>query len=308
MRAHSKLINTRFTNSKSKELLHKFQLKSAQFGFTLIELVVVMVLLGVMAVGISGFMGVSTQIYVNVSDRDELMSTARFVVERINREVRQAVPNSIRIATSGDGDVQCLEFMSIAASSVYVELPIAPESDDTSNDSWLIPFLDSNGNTYVCRRCSDVWGLVYPLNTNELYKNSYGDTGKIFEVSRVDLATGSSQSQIFWQQSNVLFDEASPTERLYIVEEQISYCLIDQQIRRYANNVSSNIGDATQLTPPNNGVLMAEFLAELADSGDVFNYTPSTLQRNAIVQVNLHFHRHDENIVFNNEVHIQNVP
>ena len=66
-------------------------------GFTLLELIIVIVLLGVMSVGISGFITLSTQTYLNVSERDKLLSSARFAVERLNREIRNSVPNSIRI-------------------------------------------------------------------------------------------------------------------------------------------------------------------------------------------------------------------
>ena len=88
-------------------------------GFTLIELVTVIVLLGIMATGIGGFITLSTQTFVNVSERDELLASARFAIERLNREVSNAVPNSIRIATDIDSNRQCLEFMPIQASTSY---------------------------------------------------------------------------------------------------------------------------------------------------------------------------------------------
>ncbi|MDG1750525.1 MAG: type II secretion system protein, partial [Thalassotalea sp.] len=61
-------------------------------GFTLIELVTVIVILGVLAVGISSFLQFGTRIFSETSARDELISSARFSVERINREVRHALP------------------------------------------------------------------------------------------------------------------------------------------------------------------------------------------------------------------------
>ncbi len=39
-------------------------------GLTLMELIIVIILLGVMAVGIAGFITLTTQTYLNVSERD----------------------------------------------------------------------------------------------------------------------------------------------------------------------------------------------------------------------------------------------
>lgn len=50
-------------------------------GFTLLELIIVIILLGVMAVGITGFITLSTQTYLNVTERDELLASARFAVK-----------------------------------------------------------------------------------------------------------------------------------------------------------------------------------------------------------------------------------
>ena len=59
-------------------------------GFTLIELVVVILLLGVMATFTSQFISTGTQLYADASAREQLMSDVRFGVERLNREVRDA--------------------------------------------------------------------------------------------------------------------------------------------------------------------------------------------------------------------------
>ena len=70
-------------------------------GFTLVELVMVILLLGVMATFSSQFIGIGTQIYGDASRREQLMSDARFAMERLNREVRDAVPGSVRVEDEG---------------------------------------------------------------------------------------------------------------------------------------------------------------------------------------------------------------
>lgn len=83
-------------------------------GFTLVELVMVILLLGIMATFTSQFIGIGTQIYGDASSRELLMSDARFAMERLNRELRDAVPGSERIETTGGtwGDTgACLRFL-----------------------------------------------------------------------------------------------------------------------------------------------------------------------------------------------------
>ena len=86
-------------------------------GFTLIELITVIVLLGILSVGISSFLNFGTQIFVDATNRDEIISTARFSVERLNRELRKALPNSVRATDNGNSidpiTRQCIEYTPI---------------------------------------------------------------------------------------------------------------------------------------------------------------------------------------------------
>ncbi|MGL5286554.1 MAG: PilW family protein, partial [Aeromonas sp.] len=68
----------------------------ASRGFTLIELVMVVLLLGILATFSTQFVSISTRIYGDASAREQLMSDARFALERLNRELRDAVPGSVR--------------------------------------------------------------------------------------------------------------------------------------------------------------------------------------------------------------------
>lgn len=92
-------------------------------GFTLVELVMVILLLGVMATFTSQFIGIGTQIYGDASRREQLMSDARFALERLNRELRDAVPGSVRIEDEAGNPLDqgaCLRFWPIATASRYL--------------------------------------------------------------------------------------------------------------------------------------------------------------------------------------------
>jgi len=270
-----------------------------QQGFTLIELVLVIVLLGVISVGISGFIGLSTQTYMNVSERDELINNARFVIERLNRELRNAVPNSVRV--SDLSGIQCMDFVPISTSTIYTNIPVAPET--ASNQVTVIPFKAEDGvSDYSCSSCLDLV-IVYPNDTASIYDNHNDTTGRVFNLSDFSPPTTlNDEWTLSIANGAVLFDRDSPTQRLYIANEQVSYCVFANKIYRYRNN----IGGSQTLPPRARPVLMAEYLADIDNTDLPFTVLPATLQRNAVVQIKLHFLRNNEDIVFENEIHIKN--
>jgi MSHA biogenesis protein MshO len=270
------------------------------------ELIIVIIIMGVMSLGIAGFINLSTQTYLNVTERDELLANARFAVERLTREISSAVPNSVR--TNG----QCLEFVPIVASTIYTDIAIAPQ---VSNTLTVIPFIMNAGNIYQCTNaCGDLLS-VYPINATgrDIYDQN---AGKVFAINNYVaplIPTPPAIQNIpatITLTAAVGFAEDSPTNRVYIFNTPVSYCLRGETLTRYVNYDFT----AAQGVPPFNSSngdgsssLMAEQL-NAANSG--FTVLGASLQRNAVVQIQLNFTRDngDEQIVFDNAIHINNLP
>jgi len=263
-------------------------------GFTLMELIIVIIIMGVMAVGIAGFIKLSTQTYLNVTERDELLANARFSVERLNREIRNALPNSMR--TLSNGTTNCLEFVPIIASTVYTEIPVAPEP--VANTLAVIPFKISDSVDYNCNDCGDVV-MVYPLDDSDVYQVHNDTAGKAFEIENYP-ATDSSEIEL---KQTAVFTEDSPTNRAYIFNSPVSYCLNGGTLRRYVGYDFLAVQSLPPLTGSNS--LMAENL-DFASSS--FTLVPASLKRNAVVQIKLNFTRDGEQVVFDNAIHINNIP
>ncbi len=269
-------------------------------GFTLMELIIVIILLGVMAVGIAGFITLTTQTYLNVSERDELVSSARFVVERLNREIRNAVPNSIR-ATPANALGQCIEFVPIETSAVYTDIPVSPEG--ARNTMEVIPF-DLQGNLIT----------VYPLVPDDIYDDHTDDVGKVFEIAGYTPPIGAETVAVLTLDSvdGVFFAQDSPTRRAFLFSSPVAYCVRSEggifNIYRYTGH---SFTLAQGLPPFVGGTanLMAENI--LFDQANLpFTVNNATLQRNALVEVKLTFTRLDgtEQITFENAVHVSNIP
>lgn len=89
-------------------------------GFTLIEMITVIVLLGIIAGILTPFISKAMQAYTHSRARASLVDKGRLALERLAREVRLAVPNSLVVLTKttpGDG----IEFVRSRAGGRYVD-------------------------------------------------------------------------------------------------------------------------------------------------------------------------------------------
>ena len=260
-----------------------------QGGFTLIELILVILVLAIVSTGIVTFIRYGVQTYQDSAGRDQQISDSRFVIERITRELRNALPNSVRVTNSGD----CVEFIPILASSTYVDIPVLP---DAASDTATIVESDvaKKGNTSL----ANTKLVVYPLGVNEAYVDGTQIAGKVFNVSSYSLPTDNVITVTL--DNTVLFSDDSPNQRYFIVRDNVAYCWdTSGDIKRY-DNVSN--------PPSGTGVLMAENVIKPNASSQIFTYQGDTLIRNAIVLMDFTFQYSDEQLRLVNEVNIANVP
>ncbi|MEI7428859.1 MAG: prepilin-type N-terminal cleavage/methylation domain-containing protein, partial [Betaproteobacteria bacterium] len=78
-------------------------------GFTLVEMIVVIVIAGIVAGMVAVFIRSPVEGYMDAQRRAELTDVADTAVRRMARDIRSALPNSVR--TSDDGSGLCVEYM-----------------------------------------------------------------------------------------------------------------------------------------------------------------------------------------------------
>lgn len=78
-------------------------------GFTLIEAIVVIVITGIIASMVAVFIRNPVEAYMDAQRRTELTDVADTALRRMARDIRTALPNSVR--TSADASGLCLEFI-----------------------------------------------------------------------------------------------------------------------------------------------------------------------------------------------------
>ncbi|MBS3934972.1 MAG: prepilin-type N-terminal cleavage/methylation domain-containing protein [Sulfuritalea sp.] len=105
-------------------------------GFTLVEMVVVIVITGIVAAAVAVFVRQPVEGYVDSVRRAELTDAADVALRRLARDVRLALPNSLRVMTGGG--VHYIEFIMTQSGGRYRD-----ETDGSSAGD----FLDFRGDT-----------------------------------------------------------------------------------------------------------------------------------------------------------------
>lgn len=89
-------------------------------GFTLIELVIVLVLIGISAIFSTRFIADMAAGYVATAERGQALAGARFAMERIKRELSLAYSPSVYVSANDEGiDNRCVSFVPVLASGKY---------------------------------------------------------------------------------------------------------------------------------------------------------------------------------------------
>ncbi|HEY0924423.1 prepilin-type N-terminal cleavage/methylation domain-containing protein [Rheinheimera pacifica] len=243
-------------------------------GFTLIELVITMVVLAILALGITSYIGLGARMYTDAAEREQVLGQSRFVAERMVRELRNAVPNSVVFSSTSN----CLQFRPILYSGIYTNAPF--EQNGTSMTVISPDLRAVSPRTYAAASRPQL--MVYPTSA----ANSGGSV-PLNSISTVDSAT----ARFTLNFANFRFTRQSPEQRFYIADAIVQYCLVGAGSGRF--NIMRN------------NVLMAEGLRE----SRVFRVTDAVLTRNSVVNIFLQFgYGGNADMFFNYEVHIPNVP
>lgn len=274
-------------------------------GFTLVEMVTVIIILGVLVLGVSSFLIFGTRIFIDATSVDQVMSQSRFAIERMTRDIRNAVPNSIRVRDSGDGAWQCIEMMPISASASYMDMPIAP-----APASQFGTLMQSSATAPLT---ANQFLLIYPLTPADVYTATSTSItqGKLFSIDSITANT-TNDSRVDFGRA-VRFDEASPRQRYFGVQGAVSYCFEQvtselSLLKRYGGYSFNHPNLQPSPADMGTGVLMAENVVNTIGRNSPMAYTPGTLRNNAMVHLNPLFDVQGQSFQYHHQVQVINVP
>ena len=269
-----------------------------QQGFSLVELIIVIVLIGIVSISTMQFIKFGAEIYASGTERDEVVSQARFALVRLGKELRQATPNSLRLVS---GNVtgrayQCLEFAPFKASSIYVNN--VPTDVSASGDLIVVAF---NNET---KAEEDDRVAIYPQSAADIFDVNQNKVRALASDPSEEEANKTQR----WSFDNG-FADSSPTQRLFVLNDSpVSFCIEGDSLYYYSGynyNINQPTPSILHVLDGSAGQLLAKYIAY----SSVFNVNQASLTRNAIVNIRLEMGFNSaETLIFNHEVHIPNVP
>lgn len=274
---------------------------SYQHGFTLIELIMVIVILGVIGGMVAVFMKGPIDAYFDAGRRASLTDVADTVVRRIARDLQRALPNSIRTSTAGG--TNCLEFVPTKTGGRY--RATGTGALDFASGSATFNMLGSNTALPSDQRiaASDVV-VVYNLGfaPADVYTGTNWET-----ISAAPTVSGTPPETAIALASNKVFPLESGTRRFHVVpgaERMVSYVCSGTNLYR---TVSANFTAAASC-PASGAVIASKVNCNIASTW--FSYAGSDLQRNAVVSMGLTIRDASltESITLQHQVHVINTP
>lgn len=274
--------------------------RSPANGFTLIEVIIVILLLATLAIYSFGFLGLGSDMVIQVNQRNQLVAEQRFAIERLNREIRSSVPRSAR------ADAACLEYMPMIGSNVYLSLP-RPGPGGSEPMVVVTPFLQLG-------ELVDNYVLVYATGPNYIYGNNQQRRKLITAVTNDAPQNGLSTLSLSASPAEFFTD--SPDRTYYIGGSPVSWCLdtVNQTLVRFANyGLLMNQPDFTSLSvaAASQEVMAVDIVNNLSLGQQPFQVLAPTLQRNNLVRILLAFSSSEPAapaIEITHEVYIPNVP
>lgn len=252
-------------------------------GFTLVELITVIIILSIVAALGSSFVVQTQEAYYQTQARAKLINKSRQAIERMTRQLRAAVPYSWRLTNSNN----CVEFLPIAGGGNY--LNAVPTPDNGITPTALTDVIATAPHAQDLGAASALnWVVIGAMASNEIYGGNA--SAPLASDSTLSVAVSGGHQ---WIRNSI-------NQRFYLADNPQAFCLVGTELRFYNNQTitDSNVdlSDSHQL------------LALQVSGATPFVISGGSESRNVLLTINLTFTERSESVGFSQEVSLRNVP
>ncbi|HUW26160.1 MAG TPA: prepilin-type N-terminal cleavage/methylation domain-containing protein [Gallionella sp.] len=182
-------------------------------GFTLIEMIMVIVITGIIGSMVAVFLKAPVQQYMDVARRADITDIADTALRRITRDLHLALPNSVRVTGACDGVGSCnLEFIPTLGGGRY---RAGPPGDELN-------FSDATDNTFeVLGAGIDVANgdSIVIYNLGIAGADAYGGTSRRLAAAPF----GNGLVNITFVPGGTQFPFDSPSHRFHVISRPVTY-------------------------------------------------------------------------------------
>ena len=259
-------------------------------GFTLIELIMVIVIVGILSTMTTDIITLPVKSYIDLERRTALVDTAEMILRRMQRDIRRALPNSIRI-TAGTQ----LELLHTIDGGRY---RASLKSDGTGD---LLDFVSDDDRF-------DVLGSLAAVPAGELViYNTGGIGGNAYTGNNRATISNTSTVDFMVLDSAKLFPFQSPQQRFFIVDTPITYHCSNGELRRYDNTIDGSYSISS--TGPVLAALNYKLQAKAQSLSCSFRYQDGAGTRAGLVTMEITLtDEAGESAKLIQQVHVDNLP
>lgn len=282
--------------------------RQSQSGFTLVEMIMVIVITGIIGGMVAVFLKAPIQQYVDVARRAELTDVADTAFQRLLRDIRSAVPNSVRLPTpAGSSYIEFLptkvggRYRANAGAGALCGVATAANAGDALSFAGV-------------DTCFEIIGPPITLVAgDQLVVGSTQSDGSL-PYQAVASATGvrravTAGGQTVTFASTVVLPASSelPSQRFQVVDgtqQAVTYACVGTQLMRYwgYGYNATQVAPATIAAGAHSEAVLANNISGCNFVYDIVN------QRNALVAITLQITKDGETVSLYEEVHVNNAP
>lgn len=282
-------------------------------GFTLIELILVVVLIGALSLLSMALIVEPFRAFEDVSRRSRLVDTAQGALSLMTRETRLALPNSLRITTGGSRTA--LEFLRTSTGGRYRARPDGTGAGnvlDFTADAGTFDVLgglalsagiDTAGGPGEAACLNGALDCLVIYNTGGIGLNAYN-------ADNLAAITAASPTNLSFDNADGVpaFPAASPTQRFFVVDMPVSYVCdaATGELRRYADYGIRAVQPVNDADFGVAGALIADQIANCA--GAVFTYDNGAGTRHGLAGFRLSVSEAGETVSLLQQAHVLNAP
>jgi len=266
-----------------------------QRGFTLVELIIVIVITGILAGALTVFMKPAVEAYFDSRRRAELTDIADTALRKMAQDIRRAVPNSLRVHSAG-----CLQLVPSTAGGRY-----RLAADPAGGSAWLDP--TTKTSKFDVPYSFDVltalssppstgdWVVINNQNGSDVYSGS--NRGQVDSMP----ATSFGQHRIKLS-TDMQFPAGYEEGRFLIVSNSaasVFYHCVGNRLYRTTGTFADGSASCTSTS----GATLATDIESCA-----FTYEVGATERSGLLWLQLQLLRDGERVTLAHGTHVDNVP